>query len=167
MHKLDRRLESKLENKIPPPIVTLIFAFFMWAIALLTSNEKVATSEHTLINIKFIAICLFLTLGVLSAIAGVISFNRAKTTVNPLKPETASALVTSGMFRLSRNPMYLGMALALCAWACYLESIWSLLGIIGYMLYMQRFQIRPEEKALEALFGKVFFDYKSRVRPWL
>ncbi|WP_299803911.1 isoprenylcysteine carboxylmethyltransferase family protein [uncultured Shewanella sp.] len=139
----------------------------MWAIALLASNDKVTTSVPTLLDIKFIAIGLFLILGMLSAIAGVISFKRAKTTVNPLKPETASALVASGMYRLSRNPMYLGMTLALCAWACYLASLWSMLGIVGFMLYMQRFQIQPEERALEAIFGQAFIDYKKRVRPWI
>ncbi|MGS0682366.1 methyltransferase family protein [Shewanella sp. 125m-7] len=137
----------------------------MWAIAHVGVSSP--STAPALLNIKLIATSSLLLLGLLSAIAGVISFKRAKTTVNPLKPQTASALVTSGMYRLSRNPMYLGMVFALCAWACYLESIWSLVGIIGYMLYMQRFQIRPEEKALEVLFGQVFIDYKSKVRPWL
>ncbi|WP_374706896.1 isoprenylcysteine carboxylmethyltransferase family protein [Shewanella sp. MBTL60-112-B2] len=159
-------LESKLENKIPPPIVTVIFAFLMWAIVLLTSNDKII-SDTTLLGIKFIATGLFLFLGIFSAIAGVVSFKQAKTTVNPLKPDTASALVTSGMFNCSRNPMYLGMALSLCAWACYLASLWSLLGIVGFMLYMQRFQIAPEERALEGIFGQTFIDYKKRVRPWI
>ncbi|MGS0694685.1 methyltransferase family protein [Shewanella sp. 0m-4] len=137
----------------------------MWAIAHVGVSSP--STDPALFNIKLIATSSLLLLGLLSAIAGVISFKRAKTTVNPLKPETASALVTSGMYRLSRNPMYLGMVFALCAWACYLESIWSVVGIIGYILYMQRFQIRPEERALKSLFGQVFIDYKSRVRPWL
>lgn len=144
----------------------LIFALFMWVItqvAQLTSN----TTDSSLSLVQLVTIILLLASGVFCAIAGVISFNQAKTTVHPLKPETASALVTSGIYRFSRNPMYLGMALALCAWACYLASIWSIAGVVGFLLYMYRFQIRPEERALERLFGRAFIDYKKRVRPWI
>ena len=169
---------NRLENTIPPPIVAFVFASIMWAMSLLTpaltqnpangvSPDLFYTSTATLAVIRLIAICSFLGLGIIAAIAGVISFRQARTTVNPLKPEFTSALVTSGMCRLSRNPMYLGMALALCAWASYLASLCSVLGIIGFMLYMQRFQIAPEERALEVIFGQTFIDYKKRVRPWI
>ena len=131
------------------------------------SPDLFYTSTATLAVIRLITICSFLGLGIIAAIAGVISFRQARTTVNPLKPESTSALVTSGMYKFSRNPMYLGMALALCAWACYLASLCSVLGIIGFMLYMQRFQIAPEERVLEVIFGQTFIDYKKRVRPWI
>ncbi|GIU38097.1 isoprenylcysteine carboxylmethyltransferase family protein [Shewanella schlegeliana] len=146
----------------------------MWAIAQVTHSNKITSStastiaaDSSLPFVQLMATALLLAFGVFCAIAGVISFNRAKTTVHPLKPETASALVTSGIYRFSRNPMYLGMALALCAWACYLGSIWSVVGIAGFLLYMYRFQIRPEERALEAIFGQEFIGYKKRVRPWI
>ncbi|WP_220771211.1 isoprenylcysteine carboxylmethyltransferase family protein [Shewanella sp. MBTL60-007] len=152
----------------------VLFALLMWAIAQITDTTGITSStaptiatDSSLSWLQLMAIILLLALGVLCAIAGVISFNRAKTTVHPLKPETASALVTSGIYRFSRNPMYLGMALALCAWACYLASMWSVVGIVGFILYMQRFQIAPEERALEVIFGQTFIDYKKRVRPWI
>ncbi|MCG9730872.1 isoprenylcysteine carboxylmethyltransferase family protein [Shewanella sp. Isolate13] len=152
----------------------VLFALLMGAIAQITDTTGITSStaptiatDSSLPWVQLMAILLLLALGVLCAFAGVISFNRAKTTVHPLKPETASALVTSGIYRFSRNPMYLGMAFTLCAWACYLGNIWSLVGVIGFLLYMYRFQIRPEERALERLFGQAFIDYKKRVRPWL
>jgi protein-S-isoprenylcysteine O-methyltransferase Ste14 len=105
-------------------------------------------------------------LGVAVAIGGVVSFHRAKTTVNPLKPETSAALVSTGVYSFSRNPMYLGMALVLFAWSVYLSSIWSLAGPVLFALYITRFQIVPEERVLDALFGASFADYKRRVRRW-
>lgn len=106
-------------------------------------------------------------LGIAIAIGGVASFHRAKTTVNPLKPETSAALVSTGVYSFTRNPMYLGMALVLFAWAAYLSSVWSLAGPIVFALFITRFQIVPEERALERLFGAAFAEYKNRVRRWL
>jgi protein-S-isoprenylcysteine O-methyltransferase Ste14 len=84
-----------------------------------------------------------------------------------LHPENASALVTYGIYRLSRNPMYCGMAALLLAWAAYLQSPLSVLGIAVFVLYITQFQIKPEERTLEKLFGDAFLRYKSSVRRWL
>ena len=105
--------------------------------------------------------------GLFVMLAGVVSFSRARTTVNPLKPETTSALVTSGVYRHTRNPMYLGMLLLLVGWAACLASPAALVGALAFGLYIERFQIRPEERALAALFGGAYADYTSRVRRWL
>jgi protein-S-isoprenylcysteine O-methyltransferase Ste14 len=105
--------------------------------------------------------------GLAIALGGVLSFRRAKTTVNPLKPETSAALVSTGVYSFTRNPMYLGMVLALFAWAAYLASIWSLVGPLLFALYITRFQIVPEERVLDRLFGAPFAEYKKRVRRWL
>lgn len=102
------------------------------------------------------------------AAAGGIAFRRAQTTVNPLTPEKASALVSGGIYRLTRNPMYLGFALFLLAWALYLASPVALLvGPSCFVLYLNRFQIAPEERALEKLFGEEFASYRQQVRRWL
>jgi len=111
--------------------------------------------------------CLIGVVGLAVILAGVISFRRAKTTVNPLKPETATALVTGGVYRYTRNPMYLGMLIVLLAWAVYLSAPASLLVVVVFWLYIDRLQIRPEEEALVRLFGSTFTDYMSRVRRWL
>jgi protein-S-isoprenylcysteine O-methyltransferase Ste14 len=106
-------------------------------------------------------------IGVAVALSGVLAFRRAQTTVNPLKPETSAALVSTGVYSFTRNPMYLGMVLGLFAWAVYLSSVWSLLGPVVFALYITRFQIIPEERVLDRLFGASFAAYKRRVRRWL
>jgi protein-S-isoprenylcysteine O-methyltransferase Ste14 len=152
---------SFLEHKIPPPIVALLCAAAMWYVAGLAPAVALPTT------IRIAAAALLLAAGFAVMLAGVISFRRAKTTVNPLKPETATALVTSGAYRYTRNPMYLGMLVVLLAWAVYLSAPIALVGVVFFWLYIGRFQIRPEEKALLALFGSAFTDYSSRVRRWL
>jgi protein-S-isoprenylcysteine O-methyltransferase Ste14 len=150
-----------LELRIPPPIVGLIVAGAMWTVAYLLPNLALPTLGRL-----SVALVLGAT-GVGVAIGGVISFRRAETTVNPLKPETSAVLVSTGVYSFTRNPMYLGMVLALFAWAVYLSSIWSLLGPVLFALYITRFQIVPEERVLERLFGAAFAAYKKRVRRWL
>lgn len=102
----------------------------------------------------------------LDAIA-LLYFFRSRTTINPLKPASASALVTGGIYRFTRNPMYLGLATLLLAWATYLGSLAALAGVPLFVLYMNRFQIAPEERALEARFGAEYIAYRRRVRRWL
>jgi protein-S-isoprenylcysteine O-methyltransferase Ste14 len=75
--------------------------------------------------------------------------------------------VCSGIYQVSRNPMYVGLALFLTAWAVYLSSIWACLGVLGFVLYISRFQIAPEERALTKIFGTEFTNYQSKVRRWL
>jgi protein-S-isoprenylcysteine O-methyltransferase Ste14 len=101
------------------------------------------------------------------SLAGVVSFRRAKTTVNPLKPEKASSLVTGGIYKVTRNPMYLGLVLVLLAWAVFLSSAWALAGPVAFVLYMNRFQIEPEERVMGTMFGDNYSEYKARVRRWL
>jgi protein-S-isoprenylcysteine O-methyltransferase Ste14 len=102
----------------------------------------------------------------LDAVA-LVHFLRSRTTINPLKPESASALVTGGIYRLTRNPMYLGLATLLLAWAFYLGNLAALAGVPVFILYMNRFQIAAEERALEARFGAEYAAYRARVRRWL
>lgn len=102
----------------------------------------------------------------LDAIA-LVHFLRSRTTINPLKPESASALVTGGIYRFTRNPMYLGLATLLLAWAIYLGNLAALTGLPLFILYMKRFQIASEERALEARFGAEYIAYRTRVRRWV
>jgi len=150
-----------LENRIPPPIVGLLFAAMMWLISL-----SVPIIELSDLSRLVSGLAVFF-LGIFFCIAGVVSFRRAKTTVNPLKPESASSLVDSGIYRISRNPMYVGFALILCAWTVYLSAVLSILGVVGFVLYINKFQIAPEERALVKLFGSEFTQYQSDVRRWL
>lgn len=150
-----------LENKIPPPIVATAFAFWMWLVARWVQPLQPP------------APWLGITAGVLVAagafvcLAGWRSFRQARTTVNPLKPETASSLVRSGIFQYTRNPMYLGFAIFLLAWACYLAAPAALLGVLAFIAYMNRFQITSDERVLAQLFGDAFHTYTTQVRRWL
>ena len=105
--------------------------------------------------------------GIAVAIAGVVQFRRASTTVNPMTPEASSSLVVSGVYRRTRNPMYLGFLLALAGWAAFLASFAALMVLPLFVAYMNRFQIVPEERALAARFGQQFEDYRRSVRRWL
>ena len=133
----------------------------MWGISLITPLLDVPLYTRV-----FAAVVLAVTGGGFS-LAGVIAFRRAKTTVNPLKPETATSLVSTGIYSVTRNPMYVGLLFILIAWATYLSSAWALLGPLGFMLYINRFQIAPEERVLSTLFGSEYTAYQSRVPRWL
>ena len=152
---------NALELKIPPPIVALLIAAAMWAVSLVTPAADVP------VHLRLVATIMIALAGVVIAIAGVVAFHRAKTTVNPLKPGTSTALVTSGIYRFTRNPMYVGLAFALVAWAVFLSCAWDLLGPLIFAIYMTRFQITPEERVLSGIFGSTYSEYQTRVRRWL
>ncbi len=150
-----------LELRIPPPIVGLIVAAAMWLIASRPPVWPPSTSARLSAGV------ILLATGIAIALSAVVSFRRAQTTVNPLKPETSTSLVSTGIFARTRNPMYLGMLIGLLAWAVYLASALALLGPMAFALYITRFQILPEERAMHSLFGPAFSEYSQRVRRWL
>jgi protein-S-isoprenylcysteine O-methyltransferase Ste14 len=151
----------KLEHRIPPPLVGLVLAGAMWGLATLPPALALPAGP------RLALVALLVAAGVAFDIGGVLAFLRQRTTVNPLRPQNASALVTGGIYRLTRNPMYVGMALLLTAWAVQLSALWPFAGPAAFILYMNRFQIVPEERALRALFGEAWAAYAARVRRWL
>ena len=150
-----------LELKVPPPLVMLDVALLMWLASLAVPGLAWDMAARTVCAVVLGA------LGMGIAVAGVVSFIKARTTVNPLKPGAASSLVTTGLYRLSRNPMYLGDVVILIGWAVFLSNAVSFLLVSVFVLYINRFQIGPEEKALAGLFGAGYAVYQSRVRRWL
>lgn len=150
-----------LELKIPPVLVAVIFALLMWLTALLTVDVEFLASYRWGLSLFLFCVGAFFSL------LGVVSFNRAKTTVNPTTPEASSALVTSGIYRYSRNPMYVGFLFMLLSWGFLLANVYSIALTLGFVVYLNYFQIKPEEKALNRIFGSVFCDYEKRVRRWL
>lgn len=100
-------------------------------------------------------------------ILGIAAFIRARTTADPLHPEKASTLVVSGIYRVTRNPMYLGFAIMLLAFVVRLSAWPGVIVVVLFVAYMNRFQIRPEEDALEARFGEAARDYRRSVRRWI
>ena len=152
---------AALELKIPPVLLTVLFGGMMWLVSRFTPG--IATPPE----LRITAVLVFAVAGSFIGLAAVVSFRKASTTVNPLTPEACSSLVESGVFRHSRNPMYLALLLALAAWGFHLGNIYSLALTAVFVVYMNRFQILPEERALETAFGDEFRDYKRRVRRWL
>lgn len=150
-----------LDNRIPPPLIAASAALLIGLLSFLPGHFPLPHGLRIALMIVLFA------MGILLGIGGVIAFKRAQTTVNPLKPETASTLVVGGVYQYSRNPMYTGLALWLVAWALYLDSVIALAGVAVFVCYMTRFQIKPEERAMQALFGVQFELYKARVRRWL
>jgi protein-S-isoprenylcysteine O-methyltransferase Ste14 len=151
---------SSLELKIPPPVVAVLVAVAMWRIALAVPSSTPPSFHLVLAVVLAVA-------GVACAVSGAVAFRRAKTTTNPMDPQAATALVVTGIYRVTRNPMYVGLCVVLVAWAAFLWSAWALLGPLVFVAYIARFQIAPEEKVLAALFGGEYSAYKAKVRPWL
>ena len=152
---------SGLGLKVPPVAVAVIAAVLMWLAASATPAFDFLFPARTVTAASFAVI------GATTAIAGVVSFRRAKTTVNPMKPGSTSSLVTSGIYRYTRNPMYLGLLLVLIGWAAFLSNLLAPVVLPAFVLYMNRFQIGPEESALATLFADHFSQYRTRVRRWL
>lgn len=152
---------SALELKIPPVAVALLTGAAMWLAA------SALSSLDFPFPFKDIVAVVLAVAGSAVAGLGVVSFRHARTTVNPLRPQAASSLVTSGIYRFTRNPMYLGILLILAGWAVFLANAAALLVLPLFVVYMNRFQITPEERALSAAFSSDFTDFKQRVRRWI
>ena len=149
------------ELKVPPVALVVVFAVVMWAASTIFS-----AASFPLPGASIIAFALaFIGSGI--AIAGVFAFRRHDTTVNPMKPETTATIVTAGIYCVTRNPMYLGIAFVLLGWAIYLANLAALLLVPVFVAYMTRFQIKPEERALLEKFGSNYADYMAAVRRWI
>jgi protein-S-isoprenylcysteine O-methyltransferase Ste14 len=150
-----------LETKIPAPFVAIALAVGMWLL------PRTAPAPGLIESLRMVATDVSSQLSAVIALAAFGAFWRARTTINPLKPERASVLVTHGIYRFTRNPMYLSLLLLLLSYASYLWSWEALAGPIAFVAYVTRFQIVPEERVLESKFGGEFADYKRRVRRWI
>jgi protein-S-isoprenylcysteine O-methyltransferase Ste14 len=146
---------------VPPPVVAAIIGVVMWAV-----DRKLELGKFESALLAPVAGVL-LIVGLLLMFVAVASFVAAKTTVNPLRPSRASSLVTTGIFRISRNPIYLGDLLVLAALAVWLGNLVNVVLLFPFVWYINRFQIIPEERVLEKLFGASYVAYCSRVRRWL
>lgn len=150
-----------LELKLPPLALCAALAAVIASLARWAPGANLPFPGHRLVSVAAVLA------GLAIAAAGVVEFRRARTTVNPLSPDRASAVVTSGIYRFTRNPMYLGMALALAGVAAWAVSLPGLLLVPVFCAYMGRFQIAPEERALLAGFGEAYASYMRRVRRWI
>lgn len=150
-----------LELRVPPLALVIVFAILMMLLAQMVPGADYSVPAQPLPAIG-VAV-----LGAAAVVAGVVAFRRHKTTVNPFTPDQTSSLVTSGIYRFTRNPMYLGFLLVLAGWSLYLANWVAVLLLPVFVVYMNRFQIEPEERALREKFGQSFIEYMSAVRRWL
>lgn len=148
---------------IPPPLVLLICGILMWLAA------RVWPSADFAFRYNAIVFWIVLLAGFSLMTGGVIRIIKHKTIVRPERRSLpkATALVTTGVFRYTRNPIYLGAAIMLIAWTIYLENWLSALGIALFVAFITRYQIRAEEEALEKIFGEQYVRYKKKVRRWV
>jgi len=150
-----------LDTKVPPPVVATIIAVAMWS---LSAYGPVITLSA---EITETLILLLVIVGVSFDVCGLLTFRQSKTTINPMDPNKTTALVTSGIYRFSRNPMYVGLVLFLTAWAIQLLMLWPFIGPVLFIIYINQFQIKPEERVMESKFEDEYSTYKNKVRRWL
>jgi protein-S-isoprenylcysteine O-methyltransferase Ste14 len=152
---------ANLEFRLPPPFVALATVLIMWPLSHLFPITDALGSARIPV-----AMCLAI-LGVAFAGSGAMQFKRVQTTLNPRKPEEVSILVTNGVYRITRNPMYVGLMLILLGWSAFLASPVSLGGVVAFIAYINQFQIIPEERILLEKFGDEYQKYLAGSRRWI
>lgn len=150
-----------LENRIPPPIVYVLMAAAMWPASGLTPSLAMP-----LLLRAGLALLFFASAGII-AVAAFRKFGQAGTTIDPVNIDRASNLVTTGIYRVTRNPMYLSMTCLLLSEALAFGTASALAVPLAFVLFITRFQIMPEERVLEAKFGAPYAQYRARVRRWV
>nr|WP_319555954.1 isoprenylcysteine carboxylmethyltransferase family protein [uncultured Vibrio sp.] len=151
----------KLELRVPPVAVFLLVVLLMYWLKRLTPNFMI-----TVPFVEFVVAILTLLSGFIG-IAGLHEFRKVKTTVNPVKPEFATTVVSTGVFAYTRNPMYFALLLLIIALGLWWQHLSVILCGALFISYMNRYQIKPEEHVLERLFGEDYLKYKNRVRRWV
>lgn len=154
-------MKHPLELRVPPALL------FLGAIAAALGLGRLALLPLPAFGAMAVLKTVLIVLGGTTIALGLFEFSRSRTTVDPTRPETASTLVSSGIYRLTRNPMYLGMLLFLLAAAIRAGDWLALIPAIGFVIWMNRFQIGPEEQALTGAFGADYTEYCRRVRRWV
>jgi len=152
---------SVFELKVPPLLLMLITALLMWLLAQYLPNLAVSVAFKYVISFNFLGI------GLMFLGSGWMAFRAMNTTLNPMRVDEVSTLVTSEIYHATRNPMYVGMLLMLIAYAVFLANVYTVVLLIAFVMYLNRFQIVPEERALEVMFGEDFLSYKAKVHRWL
>ena len=150
-----------LELKIPPLLLTLVFAGLMAVVA--------SAAPGLFFRAPWLVVLALLMLfpGCALVVGGLYEFRRHQTTIDPRTPQATSALVTSGIYRVTRNPMYLGFLFLLAALALIISNWLAFVFPPLFVAWMNRFQILPEEKALAECFGLPYTQYMTQVRRWL
>lgn len=150
-----------LELKIPPLLLTAIFIGALFAVSYGVPAASFPFPYHSIAGAAFVAAGIAMVLG------AALQFRMLQTTLDPRNPGKASRFVARGFYRISRNPMYLGMALVLIGCACWLANVLAYTLVFIFCVYLTEFQIKPEERSLQEKFGEEYLSYKARVRRWI
>ena len=161
MNQSNLNRQNGLALKLPPLALVVIVAVLMWIVS------AVPPKFDFYLPAKYLWAVSLALIGTATCLAGVVSFRQAKTTVNPMKPDSTSSLVVSGIYKYTRNPMYVGFALVLLGWATFLSNLAALAFVPVFIVYIDRFQIRPEEDVLVSLFPHEYPTYRTKVRRWI
>ena len=148
-----------IKTKFPPPLVALTFGFLI--------NYTKNIFPKIEIKNEIIFGSFMIIIGLIIILSAIILFKKYQTTITPLNPSNATKLITDGIYKFSRNPMYLGLLLMLMGISIILNLTGGVLLIPLFILYLNLFQIIPEENAMVDLFKDEFIDYKKNVRRWI
>ncbi len=150
-----------LELKIPPPIVALVCVAGMWGL-----SSKFPELDFDFFNRRLVAtLIMFTGLGI--DFLALAKFKQKQTTINPMKPEQSSELVVTGIYKFTRNPMYLGLLFILSACAMFFSNIATIIMLLVFVGYITKFQIIPEERIMQEKFKQSYEEYKLKVRRWI
>jgi protein-S-isoprenylcysteine O-methyltransferase Ste14 len=150
-----------LDHKIPPPVIALVCAGLAWALARFSPGFDYSLPAGLPVAVFLV------TAGFALDLSGLLVFRKAKTTINPLSPDRSTAIVQSGPYAFTRNPMYLGMAIALLGLCVFLGNPLTISAVVVFVAYITRFQIIPEERLLLGKFGEPYAQYMRAVRRWI
>jgi protein-S-isoprenylcysteine O-methyltransferase Ste14 len=157
-------MENKKDSPgvyVPPPLFYVVF--FLAAIFL----QKVVSIDDSMIHSRAAKVTdiVFLIISLFFLVVSLRKFFQNKNTVILIKP--ASSLQTNGIYSISRNPMYTGIAILYTGITCLIGNLWNIILFPFLIRIIQEYVIKREEKYLERAFGEKYLDYKSRVRRWL
>lgn len=150
-----------LELKISPPIIAMLSAGLIWQL-----NQIFPKAHFHFAGLRGLSIT-SASLGVLLGAVAIIQFKHMRTTIHPDRPQQTRLLVMHGIYRFSRNPMYLGIFFFLLGWVLWLANFAGALGLLFFVVYLTHFQIKPEERILAQKFGASYQHYTQTVRRWL
>ena len=151
-------MKLNLKTKIPPPLITLICILIIYFF----EKEFIFFRDWNIYLSGF-----FLLWGLIIIAFAVFKFAKTKTTVDPTKPSKTSSLVISGIYRITRNPMYIGMLFLIISFTFYKLSLVGAIVIPSFIFYINKYQIEPEEYEMRKKFGENFEDYCKKVDRWI
>ena len=146
---------------IPPPVYALIIGVLMWFLNRYFPIVHFIDSPWNKIGVAMIVV------SAVSDFWSIFLFLKKHTTANPMKPENTTGIITKGLYKITRNPMYVGLLIILTGYAIWLGSLTPFFVLPLFYLLITEMQIKPEEEILERKFGQDYLNYKNSVRRWL